>query len=528
MIFSTSMSGKKKIDAVVVEHNGETIRFSGSAGVNGGNADENLFEFMNEFFEGCNTSKLDQLWEEFKAAKRILSPGYFNEEETEETLKIRQDGLNYEFLTSELQVIIKRMYGIIHPTEIMYAAQVTGRCVAPKDLMIMASLGDYPEETTINNEKYSELCKLAFVGQLSYPIFHELLDQIYSVTGKDYQYAVAGGMLNHIGYFQDLEGWKVMDTYVRASCARQEARRNSLEVVSETRYVNHIVFRGLFNKLCLSFIPSKIKDKNLSKELNSLVEGEIRRDQAIKFNPLDKSKPGAEEQSIPESFRIAQAVNAADELAQCEFFTFGMFDEKDEPRYKDFFKYQCLALGINDQQTAERIFDSLPTMWDFRYTAIHNKLLGLVFRDKVNYYLYPAMDRRQLMAAISLAEQKLFEMGFEHLAPLCGVVRNPNGPITYMIDEFKLNTAERDALCKLCYVYDGQSTASVDNLLVKDVQSFLDELGGSSWESNIEPGLLGNENYVKAMSPGDLYPVELSVEIKKELLELVTMMNTEL
>jgi hypothetical protein len=526
MEYANVSSGKKKISAINVTHRGKVIVFNGMAGVNGGDSNQDLFEFVNEFFASCSDAKLDELWGELVKAKTIMEPGYFGDEETESSFENRREVGNYLYLTEQLKVIVKRVYEIIKPQEIAYAAQISGRTLAPRDLMVMASLGDYPEETTINNEKYSELVKLAFTAQISYPIFHELLNQVYSVTGKDYQYAVAGSIIPFVGCLTILPGWKIMDTYIRASCARQEPRRNTLEVVSDARYVDHIIYRGLFTKLCMSFIPSKIKDKNLSKELNSLVEGEIRRDQSVKFNTFDKSKPGSEEQSIPESYRIAQAVNAADELAQCEFFTFGMFDENDNPRHTDFFKYQCEGLDIQDHKTAERIFDSLPTIWNFRFTNIHNKLLGLVFRRKVNYYLYPAMDYRQLMAAISLAQQKLFEMGFEHLAQLCGVIRNASGPMTYMADEFKLNATERDQLCQLCYVYDGQSQASTDNLLVMDVQSFLDELSSSSWESNIEPGLLGNPEFVSAMSPGDMYPVELVVDIKHELLKLVNLMHT--
>ncbi|QDB70476.1 hypothetical protein CF8_0065 [Aeromonas phage CF8] len=526
MRYDITMSGKRRIDSIIVSHGNEKIEFRGTATVNGGDATQELFEFLNEFFEGSNPVQIDKLFDLFKQGKRVLQPGYFEEEETHDLMSLRASGLDYQFLTEKLQAIIKEMYAIISPNDIAYAASVTGRTVAPKDLMQMASLGDYPEETTINNEKYSELVKLAFAAQLSYPLVHQLLDQINEVTGKDYQYAVAGGMISHIGYLPEMTGWKIMDTYIRASCARQEARRNTCSVVSDARYVDHIVSKGLYNKLCLSFIPSKVKDKNLSKELNSLVEGEIRKDQTVKFTSFSESRKGSEDQSIPESYRIAQAVNGTDESALCEYFSFGMFNEKDEPIYSDFFKHQAIGLGIQDQELAEKLYNSLPTVWNFRFTNIQYQLLQLVFVEDINYYLYPAMDYRQLLAAICLAQVKLFEMGYERLAILLCAVRNENGPMAYMADEFKLNTKEREELCALSYMYDGQNTATTDNYMVIATQSFLDELAASSWESNIEPGLLGDRVFVNAMSSGDMYLVDLVPEIKKELVDFIKKTNS--
>ncbi|UOX39639.1 hypothetical protein [Aeromonas phage ZPAH34] len=525
MRYDITMSGKRRIDSIIVSHNNEKIEFRGVATVNGGDATQELFEFLNEFFEGSDPNNIDKIFNLFKQGKRILEPGYFEEEETEELIQLRAKSLDYEFLTEKLQAIIKEMYAIISPNDIAYAADVTGRCVAPKDLMQMASMGDYPEETTIDNIKYAELVKLAFTAQLSYPLVHQLLDQINEVTGKDYQYAVAGNMIPNIGYIPDMAGWKIMDTYIRASAARQEGKRNTATVVSDAKYIDHIVSKGLFNKLCLSFIPSKVKDKNLSKELNSLVAGEERKDQSFKFSTFSETRKGSEDQSIPESYRIAQAVNGTDELALCEYFSFGMFDENDNPIYHDFFKHQAIGLGIKNQALAEKLYNNLPAVWNFRFTNIQYQLLQLTFAEDVNYYLYPAMDYRQLLAAICLAQVKLFEMGYEHLATVICAVRNKNGAMTFINDEFKLNTKEREELCNLSYIYSGQNTATTDNFMVIGTQNFLDELASSSWESNIEPGLLGNQVFIDAIGQGDMYPIDLVPEIKQELVAFIKQVN---
>lgn len=521
MKYLTMISGKRKIEGVSVEYNGETIDFRGTQNVNGGDASQPLFEFLNDYFEGQQPQKLDQLWALLKEGKRILEPGYFDEPETTEVIELRERGLDYHFLIDKLTPVIERIYRTILPHEVAYAAQISGRTMAPRDLMQMAVMGDYPEETTINPAKYAELVKLAFVAQVSFPVMNQLLDKIVQVTGKDYQFAVAGEIITRFSSITNMEGWRILDTYIRASCERQESRRNTLEVVSNDRYMDNIIFRGLFIKLCLTFIPSLDKDKNLSKQLNSLVEGEIRKEQSTRFKSFADHKPGSEDQSIPESFRIAQSVNGSDELAQAEFFTFGMFDENEKPHYTDFFYYQCKALGIKNQALAEKVYNCLPTVWNFRLTNIHIQLLQTLYRDDIGNYLVPALYYPQLMAAIVLAQVKFFEMGYENLAMLCGVIRNPEHPISYLGDEFKLTTKEREMLVEHCAMYEGQSQSSTDNMLVKAVQAILDELENSGWDSNVEPGLLGNQEFIDLMSPGDLYQVSLTVDVKEELLDFV-------
>lgn len=526
MRYDIRMSGKKNIDAIVVKHGEEEIIFRGVQKVNGGDADQELFEYLNEFFEGCPQPKLDKLWVLLKKGKKILEPGYFDEKDSEELSDLRKNNGDYIFLTGKLETIIRDIYKVISPDEIGYGAMVTGRCEPPKDLMAMSQLGDYPEETTIDNRKYIELVKLAFAAQVSFPIVNQLLDHVSAMAGKDYKDAIAGTMMARIEPLTNMEGWKILDIYVRASCLRQEARRNSIGVVSDVKYIDYIVYKGLFNKLCLTFLPSKINGKNLSKELNSLVEGEIRGGSDIKFKTFKDPKPGSDDQSIPESYRITQTVNGTDEIAQAEYFSFGMYDELGNRKYKDIFKYQCIGLGIKNQALAERLFNTLPRVWNFRISNIHTKLLQLTFIKDINYYLIPVLSYEQLMAAICLAQVKLFEMGFEHLATLCAIVRNPIYPVAFLEDDFKLTTKERESLIEMCDVYMGQSNSSTENILVKSITDFLDELSTSGWDSTIEPGLLGNEKFVAAMSSGQLYQVDLVPEVKKELLELVRLTNT--
>jgi hypothetical protein len=533
------MSGKKNIDAIKVIHNGEELVFNGSQKVNGGDANQELFEYLNEFFLGCSQDRLDKLWSLMKDAKRILSPGYFDEPETEELLELRKYNQDYKFLTRKLEDVINEMYREFKPNDIVYGATVTGRTNPPKDLMAMSQLGDYPEETTIDPRKYVELVKLAFATQLCFPVVNQLLDHVSIMAGKDSKDAVAGEyLISKIKPLTEMTGWTILDTYVRASCLRQESRRNTIAVTSDVKAINSIVYKGLFNKLCLTFLPSKINGKNLSKELNSLVEGELRGTSDVKFKTYNDPKPGSDDQSIPESYRITQAVNGTDELAQAEYFTFDLYIESEglddfgEPttiwlkKNKDFFYYQCLGFGIKNQKLAEKLFNTLPRVWNFRLTMIHLKLLQLTFQNDINYNLYPALKYDQLMAAICLAQVKLFEMGYEHLAQLCSIIRNPSYPTVFLDDDFKLNTKDRDTLVEMCDIYVGQSTSSTDNILVKAATDLLDELSTSGWDSTIEPGLLGNPDFVAVMSTGQLYQVDLTPAIKRELIDLIKQSNT--
>lgn len=539
MRFDIRMSGKKNIDGIEVKHRDEVIVFRGVQKVNGGDADQELFEFLNEFFQGCQEQQLDKLWGLMIQGKKILEPGYFDDVDSSDLAELRKNNGDYLYVTDKLLNVVNEIYKVISPHEIAYAAHVTNRCEAPKDLMAMSSLGDYPEETTIDNIKYAELVKLAFAAQLVFPIMNQLLDHVSGMAGKDYKDAIAGQyVMAKVQALTNMDGWRILDTYVRASCLRQEARRNSVSVVSEVKYIDYIVYKGLFNKLCLTFLPSKINGKNLSKELNSLVEGEIRGGSDVKFKTFKDPKPGSDDQSIPESFRIAQAVNGTDEMAQAEYFTFDLYIEKQEQdewghpkvvlekKTKDFFKHQCRGFSIKNQKLAERLFNTLPRVWHFRLTPIHTKLLQLAFIKDINYYLIPVLNYDQLMAAICLAQVKLFEMGFEHLAVLCSVIRNPAYPTSFLDDDFKLSTKDREMLTEMCDVYIGQSTSSTENILVKSVSDFLDELSTSGWDSTIEPGLLGNEKFVNLMSSGQMYQVDLVPEIKRELLELIKLTNT--
>lgn len=524
MRYTLAPTGKRSFSGINVEHKNENIFFKGVQKVSNGDADKELFKFVNSFFESLTEKQLNTHWELLKKAKLILEPGFFGGE-NEEIIELRKNNLDYNFINAKLLPILKKCYENIKPADIAYAADITGFTNPPADLNYITSQGDYPEETTINDDKYRKLTRLAFITQPIFPVLNQLLDHISIVTGKDFKDAVVGDLISKLPEIVHQEGYVVLDTYLRASCLRQEQRRTTTTVVSEVKYIDHIVYKGLFTKLCLTFIPSLMERKNISNELNSLVAGEIRGDNDAKFKSFGDPKPTGDDLSIQEGYSIAQEINASDELAQAEYFVYGVYKETSpgvfERNYKDFFKDQCLGLGIKNQAMAEKIYNTLPTSWGFRLCDAHIKLLQLTFQDDIPYGIYPALDYDQLMAALSLCQTKLFEMGFENLACFMFAVKNPVIPPSFIDDTYKLNTKDRDQLIGICSDYVGQQTGSTDNSAVIAATDFLEELASSGWDSNIEVGLLGNQKYLDMMSANHRYPVEITSDIKKELLGLV-------
>lgn len=527
MRYDIRESGKRNIDRIIVTHNNEKIDFNSSQKVDGGNANQELFEFLNEYFAGEKKENLDKLFGLLKEAKTILDPGYFGGVDTPEIIQHRENGDNYIYIVEKLRAIVEEIYKVITPYNICYAAEMSGKIQPPKDLMRLSQMGDYPESTTIDENKYRELAKLAFVAQVPFPIISELLTKVEGSAGKAYKDGVAGKVME-LPVINDLRGWKVLNTYVRSRALQSSKNEQyqTAEVVSEERAIDFIVYKGLFNKLCLTFIPSKDKNKNLSKALNSLVASEVRPQGNIKFKKFNQRPSGVEELSIIESYQASQTVNGTDESAQCEYFTFGLWDEKDQPRTTGCFHYQCLGLGIQNEHIVERLFFNFPNSDMLMLTMVHNNLLQLAFRGKVSLFLYPALDQEQLRAALCLAQVKLWEMGYENLAVLCGMVRDPNGDRTHLEDEFKISSEERQMLVDLCYVYAGQTKEPTDNLLSTTMTDFLDEIKSSAWKSNIECGLLGEPKFVAMLNPSHDYEVVLSREIKEEILKLTIEANS--
>lgn len=503
------------------------IYFRGANKVFCGSTDDDLFEFMNLFLTTLSPAEEARHWEYLVEAKRIIEPGYFDEPETAEIERLRANNLDYKFLCNELYTIFVKMYENIPADSIVYAAEAVGALKPPADLNDITRQGDYPEETTINEEKYKKIAGLAFVTRLALPVYNQLADHIGQITGKEYVYSVVGDAICRLPCIRNHPGYDILSTYVTSSLRKKDSNSVQVNVVSAVKLTNNLINKGILNKLALTYIPSKLGGKNLSNELNSLVQSQTRQDSSIKIKTL-KSESG-DLGSLQESYKIAQEINASDELALGEYFTFdliyetapGVYAKKDE----GFFKHQCQGLGIKDQWLAERVYNTIPNNRVFHLTNSHIKLLQLVYQEDIPYNLYLTLDFNQLMCALSLAQVKLFEMGFEQLAIFMMCVKNIVDSIPHLDDATKLNSMERKYLTDICDHYEMVKGTPTNNSAVQSVTAFLEEVIQAEWRSNIEEGLLGNRKFAEAMASNHDYEVSFDVRIKHELLELIKLRN---
>lgn len=524
MFYESVFQSMKRIKGITVTHKEELVTFDGVQIVSGGNTDKNLFTFMNEFFESRPANELDKLFDLIKQAKLIIDPGYFGDSNEAELEELRKNNLDYKYLISKLTPIFEKMYELIPPNDITYAAEAYGKTKAPRDLEAMTSMGDYPEATTIDKYKYVELVKLAFVGQLILPIMGEFLNHVVPITGKDYREAVGGIIINKLTAITSLPGWKILREYIEARCNMSETKRNPTLLISDIKYIDFIVYRGFFNKLCLAFIPSETS-KNIANDLNSLVEGEGRLGSETRIKGYSDPKPGGDDISLAEGYLINQDINASDLLGLNEFFSFGLYDEEENPCYEDVFKYQAIALGIKNDYKAQKLYFNLPTNWRFIFTDVHLKILQLTYFEDHPVLAYPAMSYEQLMAAICLAQVKLYEKGYRYLPLLLSSVINETRPRPHIDESMKLTTKERELLDSLCDDYIGQSESINDNSLVVSVMSFLDDVYASVWDSTITIDILENDKFLDTMNPGEMFEVDPSPEIKREIYKLFLASN---
>lgn len=488
-----------------------------------------VFDFINMFFESLSPEQEERHWGYLKAGKRIIEPGYFNEIETAEIEELRANNLDYKFLGKKLYPIFEAMYDNIKPEDIVYAANVLGALKPPSDLNTITRQGDYPEETTIDDVKYQKLAALGFIAQLTLPIHTELAEHISQVTGGEYVYSVVGDIVCKLPCIRNHPGYEVLSTYVTSSLRRQENKHIEIDIISTTKLKNNLINKGVLNKLTLTYIPSRVPGKNLSNELNSLVASKLRVKSKVQIKSLS-AENNNESISHQESYKIVQEVNASDELAMAEYFTFDLIYETAPGEYakkeSGFFRHQCQGLEIKNQKLAERIYNNMPNNRVFHLTESHIKLLQLVYQGDIPYNLFIALNFDQLMCALALAQVKLFEMGFEQLAIFVTCVKFVTDAVPHLDDVYKLNNFDKEYLISICSDFDTDKKISNDNAAVRAVNEFLKEVIPAAWKSNIEEGVLGNERYVSLMSPSHEYEIYFDSRIKDELIQLIKLRNS--
>ncbi len=519
-------SAKTQYNGIVVAFRGEEVLFKGGGALHCGGNDINLFDCFNEYAESLSSEAKEDLFECFQDAKMILDP-QSDEEGNPPPEELMLNNHKYHYLVAKLEPILIKMIDLIRPLNYEYFIVQNGFAEPPPNLDTYYSRGEFPAETTINADSYRDLAKFTLVMRPIFPIISEMLDKAEEIAGKDYKDVVTGNLITGIPFLMNHPGWKKLVEYVEYSYSARGRTINPLrlEIISEDRYANHAVFKALFSRLCLSHIPSQLPTKNLAKSLYSIV----RQFDAIQTQIRDKKPTGMDEsnqkRSMYEIYQLKENVNAADESAQAEYFSFGLMDENDKPRLMDRFKYQCMGLGIESEQVVDALYELIPDNWRFELCPHMVKLLQLAFADDISYNIVHALEYRQLMPALALAQAKLHQMGFVNLSVLMTAIPDPEEDRTSTESIYSLSSDERKSIESLCDVVKGKGDTTSDNEAVAAAMEFFNDLGKHAWQSTIEPGMIGDEEAMRTAVRGRLHKVEINREIKEEFLTLIAQVN---
>jgi hypothetical protein len=232
-----------------------------------------------------------------------------------------------------------------------------------------------------------------------------------------------------------------------------------------------------------------------------------------------------DKRSIYERHQVSETVKRANEVKQAEFFSFGLFDEKDAPRFKNRFTHQCKTFGIKQPELVEAVYDRLPPNWDFLLEDHILKVLQLTYYGHVSPMVYMTMNYTQLMAAIAIGQVWLAERGFKYLPTVLGAIPNPNG-MRSLSEALKLNNDDKEYLTSICDVQSRNNEGRSFNEAIVAATEFLDKLGNGVWQSNLEYGVLDDPKVYLRVGKGALFPTEIEVEIKNEFMTLNRHVNS--
>lgn len=504
-------SSKKSIEHIVVSFNNHVIKFHGKASIklervirDKEEPEGNLFDCQNDYVTGIMDNErqlaLFQLYE--KAFQIVNNP------------KIT----DYENDLKEIKPIINDLLSFIDVPKYCGFIQYSKYLQIPKDLSKAASKGDYPEQTTITDQDYVELVKTAFVVRTIYPIIFGLIARfdVHMVSG--HSELVCGRLIKDNDWITHMPGYRKLQTYVRFAFDKRGTPLQADSVSSIENFVDKVLFNTVFSRLCCAMIPETDEGKNLATAINSAVK--LHETGGTTFR--DKERPTDEDddkRSMLDKYQISEEVKSSDETTEAEFFSFGLFDENDAERYTDRFKYQCIALGIQQEQLVEQVYDKLPN-WHFELSDHIRKLLQLTYKGVVSPFIWEACGYVQLMAAIALAQVKLSEMGYKYLPSVLGAVNDPDG-VRYLADGLKLSTEDKDFLSSICEIQSRNNEGRSFNEALVAAEQFLSMFGNGRWQSNLEYGVLDNQEIYSRVKTGAMFSLDIDVEIKNEFMSLI-------
>jgi len=509
----TRRSGKKGIKAIVVNLNDQMVLFNGKSKVQlekiSDEVENNLFLCLNQYVEAVlTTEEKIKLFKLYSKAHHIVEFGKF---------------YDYNNEISQLKPIVDNILDMINISKYCGYIQNSEHLVIPRNLSEASSKGDYPLETTITDQDYVNLVKLAFVARATYPIIFGLLNRFDQIMGAGYSEIVCGELLSSNILITSMPGWKKLETYFKHSFDKRGFPTQIDGGGGSETFIKKVLYSAIFDRLCCAVIPETEKDKNIANGIN----GAVRQHENSVVFKAKESRPGGDDEdkrSSLDKYGITAETKEADQEADAEFFSFGLFDETDKPRFVDRFKYQCLALNIKNEKLVEKVYDNLPVNWDFDLHEHVHQLLMLVYSGDVSSFIWEACSYTQITAAIALAQVKLSEMGFTYLPSVLGAQVDPTG-IRSLADGLRLTDEDKNYLSSICDVQSRNSENRGYNEAILNADAFMTSLGQGIWRSNLEYGVLENETIYDRVSAGDLFSIDLENAIKTEFMTLIRKVN---
>lgn len=507
-------NSKTVIEKIVIEHGTRKIDFNGRAkiflekSINHLSEAANLFDCQNDFVARTFSDEEQlELFKLYEAAHKIC-------ESTKD--------VDYKGELFEIKKIIDEIYALFNVTKYVGFIQYSDYLKTPANLVAATSKGDYPEETTILEHDYVNLVKFTMAVRVIYPILFGITNRFSLIMGENHALLNIGQLISHSPSLVALPGWDKLKLYVKTTFVKHGIGQSLTEFSTGVNAVEKTVFKVIISRLCSSVIPETEKDKHIANVINSVCQTAKSEYNDAFREKEDSYSDSDDKRSAYERYQISEGNNPSKEQADAEWFSFGLFDHEGNQRTSDRFKYQAETLKI-DAELVDMIYDRIPANWNFDLDRHVITLLQLTFLDEVSPYTFIACDYNQLMAAIALGQVKLSSMGYRYLPSVLGCIHDPEGLRT--LDALKLNNEDREAIESICSVQAKNTEARRDNEAVLAVMDFIENFGNGIWKSNLEVGVLESKEILSRYPLGGLYPLEITNNIKVELVDLILQMN---
>lgn len=514
----TNRSSRRNIDAFIVSLNSRVLRFNGKATIRlektlkekgDGIAEANLFDCLNEYVDATfSQDKQKQLFTIYEKGHRITENGSFG---------------NYQEELANVLPIANELLDLINIPKYCSFIQYSRFLQIPPDLGLAASKGDYPIETTITDVDYVEMVKFAFAARVIYPLVFSLLFRFEPRMGRSSAELVCGDIIKGCPAIVGLPGWSKLKTYIEYAFNKRGTPTQVDSVNSTETFTSKVLYNTIFARLCCAVIPETELNKNLATTINSSVQHH--ETTGSRLNKKDFGDDEEDKRSMYERFQAAEMVKTANVTKQAEYFSFGLFDEEDKPRYINRFKHQCIGFKIKQEKLVEAVYDRLPPNWEFDLNDHNVKLLQLTFAGSISPAIYEACEYTQLMAAIVLGQVRLSEWGFKYLPSVLGMIHDPEGTRS-LADGLKLDDEDKEYLSSICDIQSRNKEGRSFNEAIVSATDFLERLGNGIWKSNLEYGVLDHPEIYQKVAEGELFSTEIEVEIKAEFMALIKLVNS--